>query len=239
MPVESSVSKPEDLNPTWPLNTDQAKFGAAHIRNLKVALKTLNTSLASGDLFKFFVPSGGIIMWSGATDNIPDGWVLCNGQNNTPDLRNRFVLGAGETYEVGSTGGATSVTSSSDGEHTPSATVQSTTLNANHLPSHRHDLEIRSGSGRRSGDNTRRYWVEFNSAFMGNTDSAGPWQSLSSVPGGSTTDGYSSQMRTTLAGGSSSPQGHTHEVSVDKVPNHTHSVSVIPPYYALAFIMKL
>ena len=41
------------------------------------------------------VPSGAIIMWSGAANAIPTGYVLCNGSNNTPDLRNRFVVGAG------------------------------------------------------------------------------------------------------------------------------------------------
>lgn len=41
------------------------------------------------------VPAGGIIMWSGAT--VPDGWALCNGENGTPDLRGRFIYGAGES----------------------------------------------------------------------------------------------------------------------------------------------
>ena len=39
-------------------------------------------------------PSGGIIIWSGSVSNIPSGWVLCDGNNSTPDLRNRFVVGA-------------------------------------------------------------------------------------------------------------------------------------------------
>jgi hypothetical protein len=40
------------------------------------------------------VPSGGIIMWSGTIATIPTGWVLCNGSNGTPDLRNRFIVAA-------------------------------------------------------------------------------------------------------------------------------------------------
>jgi len=52
------------------------------------------------------IPSGGIIIWSGASNAIPTGWYLCNGSNNTPDLRNRFVVGAGSTYAVGATGGS-------------------------------------------------------------------------------------------------------------------------------------
>ena len=54
------------------------------------------------------IPSGVIMMWSGASDAIPTGFVLCNGSNSTPDLRNRFVVGATDTYAVGATGGATS-----------------------------------------------------------------------------------------------------------------------------------
>jgi hypothetical protein len=56
------------------------------------------------------VPSGVIAIWSGAIVNIPIGWVICDGNNSTPDLRNRFVVGAGSTYAVGATGGATTHT---------------------------------------------------------------------------------------------------------------------------------
>ena len=41
-----------------------------------------------------FFPAGGIIMWSGAISSIPSGWQLCNGTNGTPDLRNKFIVGA-------------------------------------------------------------------------------------------------------------------------------------------------
>jgi len=51
------------------------------------------------------VPSGGIIIWQGAANAIPTGYVICDGQNSTPDLRNRFVIGAGDTYSVGNYGG--------------------------------------------------------------------------------------------------------------------------------------
>jgi len=69
------------------------------------------------------VPSGGIIIWSGAANAIPNGWVLCDGNNSTPDLRDRFVVGAGSgsSYSVGNTGGANSVT-----------------LTTNQIPSHTH-----------------------------------------------------------------------------------------------------
>lgn len=52
------------------------------------------------------VPSGSILMWSGSILSIPSGWYLCDGSNSTPDLRNRFIVGAGSTYNVGVTGGS-------------------------------------------------------------------------------------------------------------------------------------
>jgi len=52
------------------------------------------------------IPSGGIFLWSGSIGSIPAGYVLCNGSNGTPDLRDRFVVGAGSTYSVDATGGS-------------------------------------------------------------------------------------------------------------------------------------
>ena len=70
------------------------------------------------------IPSGGIILWYGSVGSIPAGWALCDGNNGTPDLRDRFVVGAGSSnYTVGATGG--------------SATVA---LTAAELPSHTHSL---------------------------------------------------------------------------------------------------
>ena len=56
------------------------------------------------------VPSGIISLWSGASNAIPAGYALCDGNNNTPDLRNRFVIGAGSAYGVGATGGSADAT---------------------------------------------------------------------------------------------------------------------------------
>ena len=56
------------------------------------------------------VPSGAIILWSGASNAIPSGYALCDGNNNTPDLRNRFIVGAGSGYTVDQTGGSADAT---------------------------------------------------------------------------------------------------------------------------------
>ena len=78
------------------------------------------------------VPSGIICMWSGLATNIPTGWYLCDGTNNTPDLRNRFVVGATGSYSPGSTGGTTSFS--------VSGSTGATTLTVDQMPSHTHNV---------------------------------------------------------------------------------------------------
>jgi len=50
--------------------------------------------------------SGMIMLWSGSEASIPAGWLLCDGTSSTPNLQNRFVVGAGNTYNVDDTGGS-------------------------------------------------------------------------------------------------------------------------------------
>ena len=72
------------------------------------------------------VPSGCILLWSGASNAIPSGFVLCNGSNSTPDLRGRFIVGFSDTdndYDVNDTGGSKEVT-----------------LGTSELPSHSHSV---------------------------------------------------------------------------------------------------
>lgn len=64
------------------------------------------TSFVSTAITAGGAPSGLIAMWSGSIATIPAGWLLCNGTSGTPDLRDRFIVGAGSTYAVGATGGS-------------------------------------------------------------------------------------------------------------------------------------
>ena len=64
------------------------------------------------------VPVGGIIMWSGV--EVPEGWLLCDGTNTTPDLRDRFIVGSGTTYSVNDTGGEETHTTTRSGATTGS-----------------------------------------------------------------------------------------------------------------------
>ena len=80
------------------------------------------------------IPVGGIIMWSGSLNQIPDGWVLCNGQTSngqkTPDLSGKFVVGysaSDSDYAIGKTGG--------EAKHR---------LLESEMPSHSHNIKFRS-----------------------------------------------------------------------------------------------
>jgi len=52
------------------------------------------------------IPTGMISLWYGSIGSVPTGWYLCDGTNGTPDLRDRFIVGAGSTYSVAATGGS-------------------------------------------------------------------------------------------------------------------------------------
>ena len=77
--------------------------------------------------FNIVMPSGLICMWSGS--QVPRGWFLCDGKNGTPDLRNRFIVGAGSEYTINSVGG-----------------FKETILNANQLPSHVHEIKVNANN---------------------------------------------------------------------------------------------
>ena len=105
--------------------------------------------------------AGMIMLWSGSSATIPTGWVLCDGSNSTPDLRNRFVVGATSTYAVGATGGSADAIVVS---HTHTATVTD--------PGHFHSY----GEGQRTQvgtDNGEAYDSQSSAAFNTSTNTTG------------------------------------------------------------------
>lgn len=75
------------------------------------------------NIYNGIIPIGGIILWSGALPSLPDSWKLCDGNNGTIDLRDKFIVCSGGLYNTGATGGATTVT-----------------LNVNEIPAHSHEI---------------------------------------------------------------------------------------------------
>jgi len=115
------------------------------------------------------IPSGGIIIWSGSSASIPSGWYLCNGSNSTPDLRDRFVVGAGSTYAVGNTGGSKDAIVVS---HTHSATDSG----------HQHTESIGSVNSFGTGSSgTRGTYAGTNTGVRDLTDSASASISVSTT----------------------------------------------------------
>jgi hypothetical protein len=77
------------------------------------------------------IPAGCILIWSGSTGSIPTGFVLCDGNNGTPDLRNSFIVGAGNSYTVGQTGGSANAIVVSH-NHTYSGTTSGQSVSHDH-----------------------------------------------------------------------------------------------------------
>jgi hypothetical protein len=130
-----------------PLSTDLVSQTDDHLRLIKAALvntfPNLNAPVTSTpDQLNNPVPKGAIILWSGASTAIPLGYGLCDGTNGTPDLRARFVVGAGSTYNVNDTGGSVNTgmggththTINNAGAHTHGGQTGSVQLTAAQLP---------------------------------------------------------------------------------------------------------
>jgi len=141
-------------------------------------------------------PSGGIIMWSGTIATIPSGWLLCNGSSGTPDLRNRFIIGAfQDTSSVAYTTvtGADTQTGGTKDAIVVSHTHTATSTDAGHV-------HTQVGEGNRGADGS-------SGGFPFNTVT-------------NTGVGFASITTTISSTGSSGTNQN------------------LPPYYALAFIMK-
>jgi hypothetical protein len=103
----------------WLSSTNAYKFVLATSANVTLyTYDNVSGIPSTGSVIN--VPSGGIIIWSGAVSAVPSGYLLCNGQNGTPNLQNSFIVGAGSTYAVNDAGGfVASGVMSSVGTYTP------------------------------------------------------------------------------------------------------------------------
>ena len=160
------------------------------------------------------MPAGIIMMWSGSVATIPAGFALCDGSSGTPDLRDRFVIAAGGTHNPGATGGA-----------------------ASHDLAHTHATSFATSTdGEHSHTNPA-------TAFAGLHSHALPTELTAQVAG---------EIRyylTSTATGSTGSHQHT-QGDTGSAVGHNHAIYAPtgsslgvrdnrPPFYALAFIMKL
>jgi len=176
------------------------------------------------------VPSGTIVMWSGET--APSGWSLCDGTNGTPDLRGRFILSMGAGIGLtprayGTTGGAETHTLTV--EELPGHTHTGTTSsNGAHVHSindsgHAHTQTTINDDFNNSGGN---YGGSYTTPSYPPSDSAGSITWTSTI--NSSTTGITVN----------SNGAHTHTFTTDSTGSGT-AHNNMPPFYVLAYIMKL
>lgn len=132
-----------------PTGSDGKSQGDDHLRLIKQVLQnsfpniTGAVTMTQAQLNTLGQPGvlaqpGMVTMWWGSPDFIPSGWKLCNGVgtisngSNVPDLRDRFVVGAGAAYALGAVGGAITHI------HGATTSVADTTLTLAQIPSHTH-----------------------------------------------------------------------------------------------------
>ena len=99
--IQTAVNSKADTNSPTLSGTPTAPTATAGTNTTQIATTAFVQTATANP-----IPSGVILLWSGSVGSIPSGWVLCDGTNSTPDLRNRFVVGAGDTYSVSGTGGS-------------------------------------------------------------------------------------------------------------------------------------
>ena len=175
-------------------------------------------ALLADDVKNALVPVGGIIMWSGSVADIGNltAWELCDGQSGRPDLRDKFIIGAGTSYNPDAEGGEATKT-----------------LGTANIPSHTHtkgtlsvDNRSITGDVRRIGEGFRSQGTcsgVFTKELDGNNNIT---ESSSNSP----------------VAGFSMDASHDHGLSGvtgDQGGAMGQSFSILPPYYALAFIIRV
>ena len=201
--------------PNWRENPKTSL--AAIAQSLQAIQNTLQTLTAFTVSMK-----GVIVMWSGSADNIPEGWALCDGTNGTPDLRDRFIVGAGREYAVGATGGAKEVT-----------------LTTAQMPKHSH-----TGSTNSAGAHTHTGTTNTAGAHTHSYTRYSRTERVSQITL------TANALIGTRTVNTSSAGAHSHTLNINSAGAHTHTVTTNevgggqphenrPPYYALCYIMRV
>ena len=187
------------------------------------------------------MPSKGVIMFSGEIADIPSGWYLCDGNNSTPDLRDKFIMGAGGTYDVGDTGGNASINlyhrhqvnshghnfaSEGDHGHNFSSEAPGTSGVGDHAHSYSGSTDYEGGTSQPKGtSNNTCAQEDHRHTYSGVTSNAG----AHSHTVNSHSHGFASQG------------AHSHNFAAESPYTDyqlSSSQSIINPFYALALIKK-
>lgn len=176
------------------------------------AVTVASTQAASTAFVHNVLPKGIVMLWSGSSASIPSGWALCNGATIgslvTPDLRDKFLVGAGTTYIVGATGGSADSI----------------------VVSHTH-------TGTTAAAGTHSHTISSVSAFN-DADSAGaPVDGITgtSIADGGRSLAASATLQATAI--LTTAPDHTHTITTGSTGASGTNAN-LPPYYALCYIIK-
>ena len=158
------------------------------------------------------VPKGVINMWSGSPTSLPYGWALCDGSNGTPDLRGRFIVGYNPNDTDYNAIGRT-------------GGAKLVTLITSHMPAHNHGGTLTTSS---NGSHTHTATMAYRGPDGSNHSNGNTH--LCSAEGATGTDARGVSIKNSGS--------HNHTVTLTaQGSNQPHENR--PPYYTLAYIMKI
>lgn len=182
-----------------------------------------------------FVPVGGIIMWSGNGASIPTNWAFCDGSNSTPDLRDRFIVGAKQDDAGVAKTSVTGALTQSGGSinYTPAGTNSTPTFAGTALGNHQHGVTGVAVGAHASHNHN----VPASGTGTVKVGTAASNAALASHT--HTTDGPGSTLTHSISGNADNASAGTPAGTVSAPTFAGTAATIVPPYYALAFIMRI
>lgn len=207
MPLKADLESPQFTG------TPEAPTAAVDTNTTQIAT-TAFTIAQIASAIQTELPAGFIGMWSGSVVAIPAGWALCDGTNGTPNLVDRFIVGAGNFYVPGAVGGAETVT-----------------LTTNELPAHTH-------TGTTDSNGSHNHLIANTDIVAAGADlTASNFLADNGNIGTSSNYNLGGSTTTATIGNTSTNGAHTHTFTTNS-EGSGNAFDILPPYYALAYIMK-
>jgi|GEM_PF-2842809 len=193
--------------------------------NSKLLATTAFVKKALTDAMAALVPTGIISLWSGAVANIPSGWVLCDGTSPTPDLRDKFIIGASATHTPNATGGSADAIVVSHNHAASSSS--SSSFSGSALGAHGHGV---SDPG---------HTHSTNALAVASYGGSGYYYQQQQMVGATINAAVTGISIQTASAGTPAGSVSTSTTTTNTAAGSSGTNANLPPYYALAYIYKL